>query len=625
MVREEQLSAVLSEFARTLATDFPIQAILDHFVDRIVEVLPVSAAGVTLISSGKAPHYIAASDESALRFERLQTELGEGPCLLAYESGAAVSVPDLHAEDRFPAFAPAGVEAGLAAVFTFPLRHEGGRLGALDLYRDTPGELDPEDLVAAQTLADVVTAYLLNARSRDEARTQSEQFHYGMLHDPLTGLANRLLLEERLEHATRRAKRSHTNAAVLFIDLDRFKHVNDTHGHLVGDRLLIAVAQRLAGLIRPGDTLARFSGDEFVVLCEDISATSDVEILARRIDTAFDRPFVLGVRELTIAASVGVAFAGSGEDVSNRLLAKADMAMYQAKRHGGARHQFIDLREAKQALSQNNLERDLRAALARDELDVAYQPIVRCLDQQTTGVEALIRWTHPQRGAVPANAIVGLAEETDLIHPLGAWVMKRACRDHQRWRVGFAGIPVDLSVNVSARELMRPDFCPTVAALLADTQMNPGALILEITESIFLEDSERTATVLTTLRDMGIRLAMDDFGTGYSSLNYLRRLPIDIVKIDQGFIADIDHGVNSHGEGGRAVVEAVAHLAHAFGLTVVAEGVETQGQHDAVREVGCESAQGYFYAPPMPAGAVQVMLGDPVPVGGRRHNGRSTP
>jgi diguanylate cyclase (GGDEF)-like protein len=609
MVREEQLSGVLSEFARTLATDFPIQAILDHFVDRIVEVLPVSAAGVTLISSERAPHYIAASDKSALRFERLQTELGEGPCLQAYESGQAVSVPDLRTDTQFPAFAPAGVDAGLAAVFTFPLRHEGGRLGALDLYRDTPGDLDPQDLSAAQTLADVVTAYLLNAQSRDEARARSEEFHYGMLHDPLTGLANRLLLQERLEHATHRAKRSHTNAAILFIDLDRFKHVNDTHGHLVGDRLLIAVAQRLSSLIRPGDTLARFSGDEFVVLCEDMRDASDVEILARRIDTAFDQPFVLGAAELTVAASIGVAFSGRGEDVSNRLLAKADMAMYQAKRRGGARHQSIDLREARESHDQNNLELDLRAALARDELHVAYQPVIRCCDQQTTGVETLIRWTHARRGVVPANAIIGLAEETDLIHPLGAWVMERACRDHRRWRVAFPSTPLDLAVNVSAVELMRPDFCATVARIVADTQMDPGGLILEITESIFVEDSQRTAIVLTTLREMGIRLAMDDFGTGYSSLNYLRRLPIDIVKIDQSFIADMDDAVSDHALGGRAVVEAVTHLSHAFGLTVVAEGVETQTQHDAIREVGCESAQGYFYAPPMPATEVGRHIG----------------
>ena len=346
MVNEDKLSSVLSEFARTLITDFPIQGILDHLVERIVEVLPVTSTGVTLISPGMAPRYIAASDESALRFERLQTDIGQGPCLVAYTSGEAVSIPDLGADDRFPRFAPAALAAGLAAVFTFPLRHGDGRLGALDLYRDTPGELDPHDMDAAQTMADVAAAYLLNAQARDEARATSERFHHDALHDPLTGLANRVLLQERLEHASERRKRSHTNAAILFADLDRFKHVNDTHGHPIGDELLVAVAHRLSNLVRSGDTLARFSGDEFVFLCEDLHSIDDAEILAKRIDAAFVEPFELADATITIpmSASVGIAFAGPGEAFTNELVVQADMAMYQAKRNGGSGHQLIDMR-----------------------------------------------------------------------------------------------------------------------------------------------------------------------------------------------------------------------------------------------------------------------------------------
>jgi diguanylate cyclase (GGDEF)-like protein len=346
VVNEDKLSAVLSEFARTLITDFPIQGILDHLVERIVEVLPVTSTGVTLISPGMAPHYIAASDESAMRYELLQTDIGQGPCLVAYESGEAVSIPDLGVDERFPLFTPAARAAGLAAVFTFPLRHGDGRLGALDLYRDTPGDLDPHDMDAAQTMADVAAAYLLNAQARDEAHATSERFQHSALHDPLTGLANRLLLQERLEHASERRKRSHTNAAILFADLDRFKHVNDTHGHQVGDQLLIAVAHRLASLVRSGDTLARFSGDEFVFLCEDLHSLADAEVLARRIDEAFSEPFVLTGSQLTmtVSASVGIAFAGPGEEFTNELVVQADMAMYQAKRNGGAGHQLIDMR-----------------------------------------------------------------------------------------------------------------------------------------------------------------------------------------------------------------------------------------------------------------------------------------
>jgi diguanylate cyclase (GGDEF)-like protein len=257
-----------------------------------------------------------------------------------------VSIPDLGVDEQFPLFTPAARAAGLAAVFTFPLRHGDGRLGALDLYRDTPGDLDPHDMDAAQTMADVAAAYLINAQARDEAHATSERFQHDALHDPLTGLANRVLLQERLEHASERRKRSHTNAAILFADLDRFKHVNDTHGHQVGDELLIAVAHRLSNLVRSGDTLARFAGDEFVFLCEDLHSLADAEVLARRIDHAFAEPFVLTGAELAIevSASVGIAFAGPGEEFTNELVVQADMAMYQAKRNGNAGHQLINMR-----------------------------------------------------------------------------------------------------------------------------------------------------------------------------------------------------------------------------------------------------------------------------------------
>jgi diguanylate cyclase (GGDEF)-like protein len=259
----------------------------------------------------------------------------------------AVSSPDLASDGRFPRFGPPAVAAGLAAVFTFPLRHGDGRLGALDLYRDTTGPLDREDLAAAQTLADVAAAYLINAQAREDASAATDRFRRSALHDPLTGLPNRLLLQERFEHAARRAQRAHTNAAVLFADLDRFKTVNDSYGHQVGDDLLVAVAERLAGLVRPGDTLARMSGDEFVFLCEDVPNVEDAEMLARRIHDAFAHPFVLGSVELMVTASVGIAFAGPGEDIAKQLVVNADVAMYQAKRQGGASHQVIDLRDAR--------------------------------------------------------------------------------------------------------------------------------------------------------------------------------------------------------------------------------------------------------------------------------------
>jgi diguanylate cyclase (GGDEF)-like protein len=488
-------------------------------------------------------------------------------------------------------------------VFSFPLRHGDGRLGALDLYRETAGDLDPHTLDVAQTLADVAAAYLLNAQAREEAREASDRFHHNAQHDPLTGLPNRLMLQHRLEHAALRAQRSNTNAAILFADLDKFKRVNDTHGHRVGDELLLAVARRLSGLVRPGDTLARVSGDEFVFLCEDLQSPHDVEVLARRIDKAFTRPFALSDIELSITASVGVAFAGPGEDISHQLVVQADTAMYQAKRKGGAGHQIIDLREAVQTHERDSLEVDLQAAFAHGRLDVVYQPIVWSADGRVTGVEALVRWTDPVRGAVPAISLVGAAERSGLINEIGAWVLERSCLDRGRWLNEHPGAPLGLAVNVSARQMSKPGFVRTVANVLDRTAMDPDALVLEMTENIFIEDTERAMTVLTDLQRLGIRLALDDFGTGYSSLSYLRRLPIDIVKIDQSFIADI--GKDS--EGG-AIVAAVTELAHVLGFAVTAEGVETQVQRDQVSDIGCEYAQGYFYARPTPAAAIAASL-----------------
>ena len=302
----DSLAAVLSDFARNMLLDFDVQAILDLLVGRIVEILDVTGAGVTLISTGRAPQYIAASDDAALRFEGLQTSLRQGPCVTAFESGAAVAVPDLRTDTSYPLFAPAAVAEGLAAVFTFPLRHgKSPRLGALDLYRDTPGDLDERDRAAAQTLADVASAYLLNATARAQAEVDSARYQELALRDPLTGLANRLVLQDRLEHAADRALRSRRAFGVLFIDLDRFKAVNDTHGHQAGDRLLVEVGRRLTALLRPGDTLVRFSGDEFVLLLEDLADTKDADRIAVRITQTLREPFLISGVRVPLTASLG--------------------------------------------------------------------------------------------------------------------------------------------------------------------------------------------------------------------------------------------------------------------------------------------------------------------------------
>ncbi len=604
MVREEKLSAVLSDFASTMLTDFPIQKILDRLVERTVDVLPIAAAGVTLIAPGMAPRYVAASNESALRYEKLQTELGEGPCLAAYTSGEAVVVSNLRQDDRFPIFSPQGLAAGLRAVFAFPLWHADARLGALDLYRQTPGPLEAEDMTAAQTLADVAAAYLLNADSRAEARETSDRFRDNALHDALTGLPNRTLLQQRFEHAAMRARRSGNAAAVLFADLDRFKRVNDTFGHHVGDELLVAVAQRLVALLRPGDTCARVSGDEFVILCEDLSTAEDAELLAARIHGVLATPFVLSQGALNISASVGIAFAGRGEDVSGQLLRDADAAMYRAKREGGGRDQIFDIRRERQARTQVSLDSDLRSAFADGELDVHYQPIVRSVDGQLLGAEALLRWRHPTRGSIAAAAIVAVAERIELIGEIGAWVLEGACRDRARWLTSYPARPLNIAVNVSVHQLMAQGFCAMVAGVLDRTGTEPEVLTLDVTEGVYIQDAERTVTVLSDLRQLGVKLALDDFGSGVSSLNYLREFPVDILKIDHVFLADI-----CHDPAVAAVVTAITELAHDLGLGVVAEGVETQEQRDLVVAIGCEAAQGFFYARPASANEMEKQLG----------------
>ena len=603
MATDRQLADVLSEFARTMATDFPIHGILDHLVQRIVEILPVTGAGVTLISPTTSPYDVAASDDAALRFVRLQTELGEGPCLHAYESGEAVVVPDLRDTDMYEEFRPRALEAGLGAVFTFPLRNLDGQLGALDLYRATPGTLTPRDMEAAQTLADVTAAYLANAKSRSALQDASEQFHSSALHDALTGLPNRLLLLERLEHALLRSGRLGHPVAILFIDLDHFKSVNDNHGHLVGDELLVAVAKRMARLIRPGDTLARLSGDEFVIVCEAISEKLQIHLVATRIVEALAAPFKLDQILVELSASVGIAFSAEDEDDPEQVLREADIAMYQAKRRGGGTHQVIDVREQSLAERMVTLQRDLGSAVERGELRTEYQPIVRTHDGRILGVEALLRWDHPTHGLIPPTTVIPLAEQSGSMDSIGRWVLERVCPDLHRWRAQGRTVGFGMSVNVSAQQLMAPDFVGTVAEVLAATGTPPEQLTVEITEVAFVQDPKRALVVLTELKELGVLLALDDFGTGYSSLSYLRQFPVDILKIDRTFTADLVHDQASH-----AMVTKIIELAHMLDLSVVTEGVETAAQCAAASLLGSEFYQGYYFARPMSAECLDGLL-----------------
>ena len=600
---EGRLATVLVEFARMLTADFSIQTILDHLVQRVVEVIPVDGAGVLLMKSDTSHHFVAASDEIILRIESLQIDHDEGPCLQAYQTGDRVQVPDLREDSPFPRFSKGALDAGLGAVYSFPLRLDKKRLGALELYARDPIDLSEKDLEGAQTLADVTAAYLFNAQARAEAKDIAKQLHDKTLHDSLTGLPNRTLLQDRLELAVTKSVRSRRFIGLLFLDLDHFKAVNDAFGHHVGDELLLAVVDRIRHLLRPGDTLARLSGDEFVVLCEGLSERVQAEEVAERIIKGLAPPFAIAGQRISMTASVGIAFAGHGHDTAARALIHADAAMYQAKQSGGARHTTATTRALAQADRRQGLAQDLAAALHENGLHLDYQPIIDLRTSTWAGVEALLRWDHPAMGALAPMAVLEAADTAGLTLELAGWVLGQACRDLRGWQLEELVQPPMVAVNVSIRELLHPRYPALVARVLEESRLPPETLFLEITESILLEDDGGAQRALSALRELGVTLALDDFGTGYSSLNHLKRFPVSMVKIDRSFIANLGRDRID-----EAIVSAVVDLAHVLDLTVVAEGVETSVQLAQVQAIGCEQFQGFVYSPAVSAMALHSLM-----------------
>jgi diguanylate cyclase (GGDEF)-like protein/PAS domain S-box-containing protein len=416
------------------------------------------------------------------------------------------------------------------------------------------------------------------------------------LHDSLTGLPNRTLALDRLSLALARTERHASSVAVLFLDLDRFKVINDSLGHNLGDQLLVAVAARLREAVRPSDTVARIGGDEFVVVCEDITVLEDTTRIAGRIADALAKPFDLRDEEVFLATSVGIALSSGPGDTPESLLRDADAAMYRAKEGGRNRYEVFDSSMRVEAVERLDMERALRRALERSEFRLFYQPVVQIRTETVVGVEALLRWDHPERGLLRPAEFISLAEETGLILPIGKWALWEACRQEQVWREANPDrAPLTIAVNLSARQLAQPDVGEMVAGVLASTGTDPAHVSLEITESILTGDTEATVTALRALKALGVRLSVDDFGTGYSSLVYLKNFPVDTLKVDQSFVSGLGRDSED-----SAIVAGVVGLAQTLGLTAIAEGVETEEQLQALRSLGCDLAQGYLFGRPEP-------------------------
>jgi diguanylate cyclase (GGDEF)-like protein len=587
MLRRQQLLERLSTIQRMIVRRVAPREVLDEIVAAARDLLGGEVVGLRLIDPADPAAMVLVSS-AGLDAEVLDAlrrgRVGEGAGGLAISEDRVVTIDDYpRARRAIPAMAADRVKGAMAA----PVREQGRVAGSMVVAtRRADRRFTKADRDTLQAFAEHASLALTDAKTVEDALHQA-------FHDSLTGLPNRVLFADRLAQGLQRSQRSRSELAVLFLDLDRFKTVNDSLGHQAGDDLLVAVADRLRNCIRPGDTAARFGGDEFAVLLEDVGGPDAAERAAMRVLYALEAPFQISGREVFISASIGIA---TGESTADDPIRDADLAMYRAKAEGKGRYEVFEPGMHAAVMERLELEADLQRAVERGELVLDFQPVVDLSSGEVGGFEALLRWRHPSRGLIAPGAFIPLAEETRLMPAIGRWVLESACRHAVSWRESTGASDLTVSVNLSARQLQSPSLFEDVGHALERSGLPPCGLVLEITETVLMSDTESTIGKLKRLKHMGVGLAVDDFGTGYSSLQYLRRFPIDTLKIDKSFVDDLAGAGDD-----AALARAIVDLGESFGLTVVAEGIECEEQRRRLVELGCQLGQGFLFSPPLAA------------------------
>jgi diguanylate cyclase (GGDEF)-like protein len=579
------------------------QALLDEAVSLITGTLHVEHGAIVELVEGGERVRLAAGAGAAVDAEGDPEELPAEDRLLTgwvLAGDEPVVVWEWASERRYDAAAlrARGIRSTAAAA----IRGRTGAFGVLAVHSGGVGTFSAEDGQWLASMADLLASALDREDSEARMRHQS-------LHDALTGLPNRTLFYDRIEHAFARAQRSDSFVAVLLLDVDQFKTINDSLGHEAGDDLLVALSARLQHVVRGSDTVARLGGDEFVVVC-DVESEAEACAVAERIADAWERPIpVTAGGEIFVSASIGITLAQRPQS-AEKMLREADAAMYRAKDGGRGRYELFDEEMRQHAFVRLRTESDLRRAVEREQFRVHYQPIFDVADRRLLGVEALVRWDRPGNGIVGPVEFIGLTEETGLIAPLGRWVLERATAQVAAWRARFPhAANLCVTVNVSGRQLARPEFLSEVEAALEHSGLDPGTLGLEITESVLLKEASLPRSTLEAVRRLGVRVLLDDFGTGYSSLSRLKGIPVDAIKVDRSFV----DGLGAEDDD-TAIVSAIVDIADSLGLGTIAEGVETVEQLEALEGLGCQGAQGYLFAAPMSAAEFEALLSaEPAP------------